>query len=66
MKKKYYLSDPAGKIKIFSSFNSLLRYLKLSEEEELKIADSIGKTAFTGEEAKSYRDEQLGITIEYR
>lgn len=66
MKRKYYLTDREGKMKIFSSFNSLLRNLKLSEEEELRVAEEIGKVAFTGTDEKHYENQELGIRVEYR
>jgi len=66
MKKKYYLIDRTGRTRIFSSFNSLLRTLRLSDEQELKLADVLGTAAFTSNEEKSYEDEDLGIKIEYK
>jgi len=66
MKRKYYLSDLSGKMKIFSSFNQMLRYLKLTEEEEMKLAEALGKVAFAGNEEVAYKDEKTGISINYR
>jgi hypothetical protein len=66
MKRKYYLSDPSGNTKIFSSFNQMLRYLKLTEEEEMKLAGSLGRVAFAGKEEILYIDEKTGISINYR
>lgn len=65
MKKKYHLSDASGKQKIFSSFNQMLRYLKVTEEDQIRLAEVIGKTAFAGNEEISYKDDKLGITIDY-
>ncbi len=39
MKRKYYLKNANGQNKIFGSFNQLLRYLKLTEEQQIKIAE---------------------------
>lgn len=65
MKRKYYLKDTKGQTRIFSSFNQLLRYLKLTEEQEIKLAEALGKVAFTGHSEIHYQNKELGIEVDY-
>jgi hypothetical protein len=66
MKRKYYLKTSSGHTKIFGSFNQLLRYLKLTEEQQLKLADQLGTLAFTGNKDIDYINNDLGFEVSYR